>query len=95
MATTIAPWGNSEAVRIPRDVLRSAGLRRGDQVSFEVNRKGRIEIIPQKQPHRRVEPARGVTFDTLFKGYEGGCLANGDAWPSDDLAGADWDSWAR
>lgn len=95
MATTIAPWGNSEAVRIPRDVLRSVGLRRGDQVSFEVNRSGRIEIIPQKQPHRRVEPARGVTFDTLFKGYESGRLANGDAWPSDELVGAEWDSWAR
>ena len=95
MATTIAPWGNSEAVRIPRDVLRSVGLRRGDQVSFEVNHSGRIEIIPQKQPHRRVEPARGVTFDTLFKGYEGGCLAGGDAWPNDDLVGAEWDSWAR
>lgn len=95
MATTIAPWGNSEAVRIPRDVLRSAGLRRGDQVSFEVNRSGRIEIVPQKRQHRCVEPARGVTFDSLFEGYEGARLENGDAWPSDDLVGAERDAWAR
>lgn len=95
MATTIAPWGNSEAVRIPRDVLRSAGLRRGDQVRFEVNPSGRIEIVPLKQPHRRMEPARGVTFDTLFKGYDGKRLDNGGAWPSNGLAGAERDSWAR
>lgn len=95
MATTIAPWGNSEAVRIPRDVLRSVGLRRGDQVSFEVNRSGRIEIVPYGQKHRRVEPARGVTFDSLFKNYDGERAATGDAWPNDDLVGAEWDSWAR
>lgn len=93
--TTIAPWGNSEAVRIPREILRSAGLRRGDQVSFAVNRSGRIEIVPQKQPHRRVEPTRGVSFDTLFKGYDGGSLNNSGAWPNDDLVGAEWDSWAQ
>ena len=95
MATMIAPWGNSEAVRIPRDVLRSAGLRRGDQVRLEVNGRGRIEIVPQVQEHRRVEPARGITFDSLFKGYEGDRASNDAAWPNDDLVGAEWDSWAR
>ena len=33
MATTIARWGNSQAVRLPKDILARTGLHVGDKVS--------------------------------------------------------------
>jgi antitoxin MazE len=37
MAGKIGRWGNSAAVRIPRDVLERAGLREGQAVELVVN----------------------------------------------------------
>ncbi|WP_139650650.1 AbrB/MazE/SpoVT family DNA-binding domain-containing protein [Raoultibacter phocaeensis] len=95
METTISRWGNSEAVRIPREVLRLVGLRSGDQVGFEVNEQGRIELVPVEAAHRRIVPTKGVTFDALFKHYKGGVASSENAWPDDDLVGAEWDAWSR
>lgn len=95
MGTPIAAWGNSEAVRIPREMLRLVGLRRGDRVGFEVNAQGRLEIVPEKEVHRNVVPARGVTFDGLFKGYKNPAPDGETAWPNEDMVGAERDSWSR
>lgn len=94
MPTAIASWGNSDAVRIPREALRSVGLRRGDRVSFIPNEKGHLEIVPEKKQHRRVEPARGITFETLFKGYQESAPEQ-NGWANEDMVGAEWDAWAR
>ena len=111
MSTTIAAWGNSEAVRIPRETLRAVGLHKGDRVSFSVNERGNIEIVPQRADrvaHRCVAPARGITYETLFAGYDpdaSGALAgpaasvaspsSTPAWPNDDLTGAEYQAWAQ
>ena len=98
METTIRTWGNSEAVRIPRAILRLAKLGGGDRVAVDVNERGNIEISPIGQRHRRVAPKRGVSFSSLFKGYEpppNATATAGNAWPNDDLVGAEWDAWTR
>lgn len=95
MSTPIAAWGNSEAIRIPREILRSVGLRKGDRVGFEVNARGRLEIVPEEEMHRRVVPARGVTFESLFRGHEDAGGSSADAWPNEDMVGAEWESWSR
>ena len=97
MEATIGTWGNSEAVRLPQAVLRLTGLRHGDRVSIGVTDSGGIEIAPIARKHRRVLPKRGVTFESLFDGYDPpeGDLPGADAWPDDDLVGAEWEAWAR
>ena len=96
METTIGTWGNSEAIRLPRAILRLAELGKGDRVALEVNERGNIEISPAGQTHRKVAPKRGVSFASLFKGYEAPAATGGNgAWPNDDLVGAEWDAWAR
>lgn len=97
MSTAIATWGNSEAVRIPRDVLKTAGLRKGDRVNLSLNAAGRIEIVPAAREHRRVRPAKNITFETLFDGYDASSVeaASTGAWPSDDLVGAEWEAWSE
>lgn len=45
MKTKAQKWGNSLAVRVPRDVAREVGLQPDDPVEMEVV-KGRIVLTP-------------------------------------------------
>lgn len=91
--TKISSWGNSEAVRIPRGILKAAGLASGDDVSVSVNERGNIELVPQQRAHRRVKPARGITYESLFAGYEGNAIsASKSAW-ADGFVGAEREAW--
>lgn len=95
--TKIASWGNSDAVRIPRALLRLVGLSSGDSVDIVVNERNNIEIVPKGRAHRRVKPARGVTFDSLFANYDSteAKSALPPAWPNDDMVGAEFEAWSR
>lgn len=93
-ATTISSWGNSEAVRIPKSILRAAGLHAGDKVNISADAQGRIAITPARQEHRRVKPQSGVNYSTLFANYEPAYLP-ADPWPTEHMYGAEFDSWAH
>ena len=43
-ATTIAKWGNSTGVRIPRKIAEQADLHEGDQVDLQVEAPGVIVL---------------------------------------------------
>lgn len=43
MSSRISRWGNSVAVRIPKEVLEQAGLREGQRVDFST-RDGVVEV---------------------------------------------------
>lgn len=98
----IAAWGNSLAVRIPKEVLEQVGLRREDVVDIVVNDAGHIEIIPVEVKHRRGIPTPGVTFESLFEGYTGGPQKIRDdqgkpldPWIDEGFYGAEWEVWSH
>lgn len=93
-ATTISKWGNSEAVRIPRELLRSVGLREGDKVNISVAAQGGIHIAPECRKHRRVKPDPSVTYETLFGGFNPAFVSQGKPWGDEDLVGAEWEAWS-
>ncbi len=93
MTTAVATWGNSNAVRIPHALLKKAGLKKGDVVDLAINDKGRIEIIPEAKTHRVVQPKAGVTFQSLFSGFEGPCSPPETIWLDDDFVGAEREAW--
>ena len=94
--TKIAPWGNSDAIRIPRAILKRAGLATGDSVDIVVNERNNIEVRHKKKTHRCVKPARGITFDSLFASYqEGESAAVSEGWPNEDMVGSEFESWTR
>lgn len=95
METTIGAWGNSDAIRIPKEIMRRVNMGRGDRVSITANEKGVIEIAPLAGNHRAVSPKKGVTFDSLFRGYDATANAPASAWPDEGLVGAEWEAWAR
>lgn len=91
--TRISSWGNSEAVRIPKGILKAAGLSSGDDVGVSINERGNIELVPKQRAHRRIRPARHVTYASLFASYEGDAMADSAcAWP-DDMAGVEKRAW--
>ena len=45
----VARWGNSLAVRIPADVVRTLGLREGDDVDLKRLDDGALALITKRQ----------------------------------------------
>ncbi len=61
MNATIRKWGNSQGIRLSRDMLKTANLHEGDTVEIEVE-KDELRIRKAK---------RYNSLDELFSGYEG------------------------
>ncbi len=51
MKTKAQKWGNSLAVRIPRNVVQEIGLHPNDALTIEVQ-KGRIVLVPAEKGGR-------------------------------------------
>ena len=92
MPTTIASWGNSEAVRLPKEQLRLVGLGKGDIVDFIVNERGHLEIVPE-QTFRQGQRRRKVSFDELFKDFEVVNTPREDPWGDDGFVGDEEKAW--
>ncbi|TCS12848.1 AbrB/MazE/SpoVT family DNA-binding domain-containing protein [Caulobacter sp. BK020] len=69
---TVGTWGKSLAVRIPLDVVRSAGLSDGEKVEIEV-RNG--DIVIHRADVRAEARARALAaFDEIIADSEGRTL---------------------
>jgi antitoxin MazE len=51
----VAKWGNSLAIRIPKDVVEALGLRNGDEVELQPGEGSRILIERQLSPTEIIE----------------------------------------
>jgi len=49
METELARWGNSLAVRIPKEALKRADLREGDSLTLSSTRKGEIKLSSKRK----------------------------------------------
>ena len=96
MSTTITRWGNSSGVRIPSKVLGASRFKLGDAVDFVVNAHGNIEIIEPARQHRRVLAPGRITAEKLYEQYPIETpVTTTAAWPDEDMAGAEWESWSK
>ena len=59
--TAVATWGNSPAVRIPKQVMQQAKLHEGDSVEFEVQAPGIIVIRAAVLPRTLEDLVAGIT----------------------------------
>ena len=48
MYSIIKKWGNSQAIRIPKDILEMVSLSENDKVEIKV-REGELVIVPVKK----------------------------------------------
>ena len=52
MQLTLAKWGNSLAVRIPAELVRSLALKEGSTLECEATVEGTLELIPAEKLER-------------------------------------------
>lgn len=60
--TQITQWGNSQGIRIPKQILESLSIAIGENVNIEIDAKKECITIKKAFPK---------TFNELIAGYEG------------------------
>ncbi|HML05081.1 MAG TPA: AbrB/MazE/SpoVT family DNA-binding domain-containing protein [Methanobacterium sp.] len=62
MITKLQKWGNSQGVRIPKEILSKISISEGDSV--DVSYEGNVIII------KRIQPLKRYSLEELFKNNE-------------------------
>lgn len=71
MTGTLAKWGNSQGVRIPKDVCDLLGVQVGALVGLSVDQAKSAVIITFEKPARRYQRSRKVSMEQLCADWEG------------------------
>ncbi len=79
MKTEIGKWGNSLAVRIPREAAQQAGVKAGDEVEL-VARAGKLEVRPVARKLTLAELVDNITDANLHHGDDWGKPAGKELW---------------
>ncbi|UEM01862.1 AbrB/MazE/SpoVT family DNA-binding domain-containing protein [Skermanella rosea] len=69
MRTEVVRWGDSLAVRLPKQVLEQAGLREGVAVEVVVE-SGTVILQPAKPRYGLDELIAGITSENLPEGFD-------------------------
>lgn len=54
MLATVSKWGNSRALRIPKQLAMESGIDFGSKVEL-ILKDGQLRIVPLKEPHYSLE----------------------------------------
>jgi antitoxin MazE len=71
MRVSVARWGNSLGLRIPRDVADQAGLRAGSRVEI-VAENGRVVISPARPRYLLADLLAGMTPEAMHEAFDWG-----------------------
>jgi antitoxin MazE len=71
MEIRIQKWGNSDGIRIPRNILKSLNIKTNDILNIEEVNKKIIISIPEKKK---------VSLEEKFKEYKGKNLSKEFSW---------------
>lgn len=69
MRTQVSRWGNSLAVRLPRQVAESAGLGEGTSVEIDVV-DGVVRVSPTRPSYSLADLLAGVTPENLPESFD-------------------------
>ncbi|MCL2044894.1 MAG: AbrB/MazE/SpoVT family DNA-binding domain-containing protein [Oscillospiraceae bacterium] len=81
MTSSIKKWGNSAAVRIPRNVLSEAKLEEGADVEIFSSKEGEITLRAVK---------KRVNIQELFDGYNEGCCESEELDWGEPMGDEEW-----
>jgi antitoxin MazE len=71
MRTEIAKWGNSLAVRLPKQIIEQAGLAEGAAVELEVE-AGTVVLRPARPRYTIDELLAGITAENQHESFDDG-----------------------
>jgi len=75
----VVKWGNSQAVRLPKEVLNQAGLREGDVLAVYVE-GGRIALVPAGPEIRLEKLVAGITRANRHREQDWGPPTGNEVW---------------
>jgi len=78
----VSQWGNSQALRLPAEVMRRLGIHTDDKVILAVD-KDRLTITKPSMP-------REGTIEYLFKDYSGGSFRTELSNPTEPVGAEQW-----
>lgn len=78
--STVAKWGNTLAVRLPKSIQSAAKLNEGDQVDFVIAENGDILIKPLSRKKRLELMLSKVTPENLHAETDWGQPVGGEVW---------------
>ena len=67
METQLTKWGNSLAVRIPRQILEKASLREGDRLEVAVHKQGSLSLRAVPGKVRLADLVDAITPENLHQ----------------------------
>ncbi len=82
-AATLSKWGNSQGIRIPKDLCDLLGVNVGAVADIEANQARSSLVITFEQPRRKYRRNRRVSMEELCAGWEGGKI--GEEWGGPDV----------
>ena len=78
--TQVAKWGNSMAVRIPKNVAEAAKLRPGDNLELSVEGSGTVRIRKKKGTSGLRDLIREITAANLHTETDWGAPVGKELW---------------
>ena len=79
MKATIQKWGNSLAVRIPKNISKDTGLSEGSSIDIMVE-NGNIVLSPGKKEYSLKELLKNVTIENIHSEISTGNQVGGEIW---------------
>jgi len=79
MNATIQKWGNSLAVRIPKNISKDTGLSEGSNIDIMVE-NGNIVLSPGKKEYSLKELLKNVTIENIHSEISTGNQVGGEIW---------------
>lgn len=76
MRVRVARWGNSLAVRAPKEIARAAGLTEGASVEMTVEDEAIVIRVPRARPRYRLDALlEGMTPQAMAEAFDWGADA--------------------
>jgi len=78
--TQVAKWGNSLAVRIPRAIVKDAGLVEGERLSLDVEADGSIVLRSSHRKYSLNELVAGISKKNRQRATDWGAARGKESW---------------
>lgn len=82
---TLTRWGNSQGLRIPREVCDLLGIGVGSRATVSADASSGVVTLAFERPGRRYARSRRVSIEELCAGWDGDRV--GEEWGGPDVGG--------
>lgn len=79
MKATVQKWGNSLAIRIPKNITKDTNVSEGSTINIMVD-NGKIILSPTKKEYSLKELLKNITNENIHSEVSTGNHVGGEVW---------------